>query len=165
MKKVITLLQILCTLVLLQTIFIGMSVFGIRFKINKNKMANREEVHQSEGASPLKSMPDLPLTSIEFDKLTYDFGVIKDNEKQYVKFHFRNTGKEPLLIIGAEGSCGCTAPTWPKQQIAPGETESIEIAFDPEGQLGQQTKIVTITSNTEPSTTILTIKATIAKSK
>lgn len=164
MKKVITLLQFLLILVFIQTILIGMSVMGIRLKSPKNKLNNSTEVYTDESMSPLKSMPDLPLTSIEFDKLTYDFGIIKDNEKQYVKFHFKNSGKEPLLIIGAEGSCGCTAPSWPKQQIAPNDSEDIEIVFDPEGQLGEQTKIVTITSNTEPKTTILTIKATITKS-
>ncbi len=163
MKKVISLLYIICIILLIQTTLIALSILGVRFKPKSNITPNIEN-NRNDFEEPLKSMPDLPVTAIQFDKLNYDFGIIKDNEKQYVKFHFTNTGKEPLLIIGAEGSCGCTAPTWPKYQISPGETESIEIAFDPEGQLGEQTKIVTITSNTEPSTTIITIKATVVKS-
>jgi hypothetical protein len=67
------------------------------------------------------------------------------------------------MILSAEGSCGCTVPSWPKEPIAPGKTNTIEISFDPGGKSGEQSKIITITSNSEPSTTILTIKATIVK--
>ena len=111
------------------------------------------------------SLPNLPLTSINFPEQFHDFGIIQDNKKSYTGFTFTNTGKEPLLILGAEGSCGCTVPTWPKEPIAPGKSEKIEIAFDPAGKIGEHSKIVTITSNTQPTTTILTIKATIIKSE
>ena len=67
------------------------------------------------------------------------------------------------MILSAEGSCGCTVPSWPKEPIAPGINNIIEISFDPNGKSGEQSKIITITSNTQPSTTILTIKAIIVK--
>ncbi|MBX2904088.1 MAG: DUF1573 domain-containing protein [Chitinophagales bacterium] len=118
----------------------------------------------AEGVAPINSIPDLPPTAVQFSKTTHDFGIIKDDKKQYTTFEFTNSGKEPLMILGAEGSCGCTVPTWPKEPIAPGESGKIEVAFDPNGKSGEQSKIVTITANTEPKTTILTVKATIVKS-
>lgn len=111
------------------------------------------------------SLPNLPLSGIDFPNQFHDFGIIPDNKKGYTAFTFTNTGKEPLLILGAEGSCGCTVPTWPKEPIAPGKSGKIEVAFDPAGKLGEHSKVVSITSNTQPTTTILTIKATIIKSE
>ena len=121
-------------------------------------------VAHDDGVPAVKSIPDLPKTAVSFGQVSHDFGVIDDSKKQYAQFKFKNTGTEPLLILSAEGSCGCTVPEWPKEAIAPGEEETIEVAFDPNGQLGEQAKIVTITANTEPTTTILTVKANIVKS-
>lgn len=119
----------------------------------------------NETASPkIKPMPDLPKTKIVFDKTSHDFGIINDSQKQYVKFEFHNSGTEPLMILSAEGSCGCTVPTWPKEPIQPGNKGFIEISFDPNGKSGEHAKIVTITANTQPTTTLLTIKANIVKS-
>ncbi len=115
------------------------------------------------GVPAIKSMPDMPPTSIRFDSATHDFGTIPDTHKVYTQFTFTNTGKEPLMILSAEGSCGCTIPTWPREPLPPGKQGMIEVSFDPNGKSGEQSKIVTITSNTAPTATILTIKATIIK--
>ena len=114
---------------------------------------------------PIRSVPDMPLTRLQFDSALHDFGTIPDNHKAYTQFSFTNIGKEPLMIFSAEGSCGCTVPTWPKEPIAPGKQGIIEISFDPNGKSGEHSKIITITSNTAPTATILTIKATIVKSE
>jgi hypothetical protein len=131
---------------------------------SKDQQPHHHTNNTAEAVTPLNSIPDLPQTQIEFEQNTHDFGVIKDDKKQYTTFYFTNSGKEPLMILGAEGSCGCTVPTWPKDPIAPGKSGKIEVAFDPNGKLGEQSKIVTLTANTEPKTTILTVKATIVKS-
>lgn len=120
---------------------------------------------ENEGSVPaIKSMPNLPKTTLKFDSTIHNFGIVKDNEKQYHAFEFTNTGKEPLIVLGAEGSCGCTVPSWPRDPIAPGKSAKIEVSFDPNGKSGEQSKIVTVTSNTEPTTSILTVTATIIKS-
>ena len=119
----------------------------------------------SGGVSPaIQSVPDLPKTIIRFDEESHDFRVIPDSHKVYHKFRFTNMGKEPLMILSAEGSCGCTVPSWPKTAIKPGDAGEIEVSFDPNGKSGENSKIVTVTSNTEPQTSILTIKATVVKS-
>jgi len=129
--------------------------FGSRMMVKENK---------SSEVSAIKSIPDLPKTIIQFDSVIHNFGIIQDDKKQYTVFEFTNTGKEPLMILAAEGSCGCTVPSWPRDPIAPGKSAKIEVSFDPNGKSGEQSKIVTVTSNTEPTTTILTITATIVKS-
>lgn len=159
MKTITTLLKSILVMLIILTV-IQLCTF-IRLD---NSMMKLTENNIDQGVQPLKSIPDLPKTSISFDSNFHDFGVIPDSKKVYTQFVFTNTGKEPLMILAAEGSCGCTVPSWPKEPIAPGKSSIIEISFDPNGKSGEQTKIVTITSNSEPTTTILTIKATVVKS-
>jgi len=138
-------------------------ITGIEFYRLSVGNNNNGQTYSNTDKAHFKSMPDLPVTAVFFKKQAHDFGIIPDNQKVYTQFEFTNAGKEPLVIIGAEGSCGCTVPTWPKQSIAPGKTGSIEVAFDPNGKSGEQSKLVTITANTSPRTTVLTVKANIIK--
>lgn len=110
-----------------------------------------------------KAAPAGPTTQISFDSPNHDFGNIKqDSENRHV-FTFTNTGSEPLIIENAKGSCGCTVPQYPKEPIAPGETGDIEVVYKPGKQKNQQSKTVTITANTEPRTTTLSISANVAE--
>jgi len=112
-------------------------------------------------------VPTGPTTSIQFDQDTYDWGKVMDGEKVTHVFKFKNTGKEPLIISNAKGSCGCTVPEWPKDAIAPGKSGEIKVVFDSKGKgaVGgkEDSKRVTITANTEPVDTYLTIKGKIDK--
>ncbi|HQW85595.1 MAG TPA: DUF1573 domain-containing protein [Flavobacteriales bacterium] len=104
-----------------------------------------------------------PKTSISFASMEHDFGTIKqDSENKYV-FSFTNTGKEPLLIENAQGSCGCTVPNYPKEPIPPGGKGEIEVVYKPGKQENQQNKTVTVTANTEPKQTTLRISANVQK--
>jgi hypothetical protein len=98
---------------------------------------------------------------LEFEKKLHDFGTIKGGEKGTYVFKFKNTGDKPLIISNAQGSCGCTVPTYPKEPIAPGKTGEINVVFDSKGKPGPQTKKVTITANTLPEQTMLEIKANV----
>jgi hypothetical protein len=64
-----------------------------------------------------------------------------------------------LIIENAQGSCGCTVPSYPKEPVAPGATGEILVKFNSAGKSNAQQKTVTLTANTEPIQTILTIKA------
>lgn len=101
--------------------------------------------------------PNRPTTSISFANETFDFGTVKKGEKVEHSYTFTNTGEEPLIISNAKASCGCTVPTWPKEPIAPGETAEIPVIFDAKSP-GNQTKTITVTANTTPPQTRLTIK-------
>ena len=113
-----------------------------------------------DGMNQAPAVPSGPATSISFKETTHNFGKIKQ-ESQGNKhvFKFTNTGKEPLIIENAVGSCGCTVPSYPKEPIAPGKTGEIEVEYSPGKQQGKQDKTVTVTANTEPKQTLLTISA------
>jgi len=102
--------------------------------------------------------PDMPKTTVQFAEMEYDFGKVKAGEMVTHEYKFKNTGKEPLIISSAKGSCGCTVPEYPKEPIAPGASAAIKVQFDSKGKSGKQTKTVTIQANTDPNPTRLTIK-------
>jgi len=105
--------------------------------------------------------PSGPVTTIQFKEMAHDFGTIKQDSDNKKIFKFTNTGSEPLIIENAKGSCGCTVPQYPKEPIAPGQTGEIEVVYKPGKQKDQQSKNVTITANTTPANTVLTISANV----
>ncbi len=113
------------------------------------------------------AVPAGPITSIEFTDTEHDFGTIMEGEKVNRTFKFTNTGQEPLIISNAKATCGCTVPSWPRDPIAPGESSEIEVQFDSKnkGKVGGQiqSKRITITANTDPVNSYVTIKGTVDK--
>ncbi len=116
---------------------------------------------------PAEAVPTGPTTTIDFAETTYDFGTVTDGDKVTYNYKFTNTGKEPLIISNAKGSCGCTVPDWPRDPIAPGKSSEIKVVFDSKGKgsvEGQsQSKRVTLTANTDPVNTYLNIKGIVKK--
>lgn len=110
-------------------------------------------------ATPVNNNTNQKKTRINFGSYVHDFGKIKQNSTNRYSFKFTNTGDEPLIISDAAGSCGCTVPNYPKEPIAPGASATIDVEYKPGVQKGAQDKKVTVTANTEPAQTILTIKA------
>jgi hypothetical protein len=88
---------------------------------------------------------------LTFEKPGYDFGKIKEGEKVHYNFKFKNTGKSPLIITNATATCGCTIPEPPKDPIQPGAEGVIKVVFDSTGKSGMQDKVITVTSNGNPS--------------
>ena len=105
--------------------------------------------------------PAGPVTSIKFVETDHDFGTISQDSENTKIFSFTNTGTEPLIIENAKGSCGCTVPEYPKEPIPPGEAGEIKVVYKPGKQKNQQTKNVTITANTVPDKSVLTIRANV----
>lgn len=85
--------------------------------------------------------------SIKFTESKHDFGDIIQGDVVEHHFEFSNTGNIPLVISNIITTCGCTAPTWPKEPIKPGEGGKIKIVFNSTGKIGRQNKVVTILSN------------------
>ncbi len=108
-----------------------------------------------------------PTTTIEFQETEFVWGEIYEGEKIQNVFTFTNTGNEPLVITKAKGSCGCTVPRWPKEPVMPGETAELLVQFDSKnkGKVSgnKQSKRVSITANTDPKVTYLTIKGIVYK--
>jgi hypothetical protein len=101
--------------------------------------------------------------SIQFDNTRFDYGTVKQGDKITRTFMFKNTGDQPLEILNAEGSCGCTQPTFPLLPIPPGETGKIMVVFDSKHKEGAQMTTVTVTTNTYPKVTKLELVGNVEK--
>ena len=111
-----------------------------------------------------ESKANVPTTSLKFDKLSHDFGTVKEETDNKTIFRVTNTGKFPLVVDDVKASCGCTTPSKPTKPIAPGKSDKIEVVFHPnEGQLKNQSKTVRVMANTVPKETILKISAFVEK--
>ncbi len=97
---------------------------------------------------------------IVFEKETHDFGNIEFGGDGTYAFRFTNTGKEPLVISDAKGSCGCTVPKWPKEPVMKGQSNAINVSYDTK-RVGPFTKTVTINSNAKSAVKVLTIKGNV----
>jgi hypothetical protein len=96
-----------------------------------------------------------------FENETIDYGTIAHNADGNRQFVFVNNGTKPLIITNAQGSCGCTVPTTPKEPIAPGAKGIIGVKYATD-RVGAFTKTVTVSSNAEGQPTkTLTIKGTV----
>jgi hypothetical protein len=92
---------------------------------------------------------------------TIDYGTIAHNAEGRREFIFTNNGNKPLIITNAQGSCGCTVPTYPKEPIAPGAKGVIGVKYDT-SRAGQAfTKTVTLTTNAVVPSKTLTIKGNV----
>lgn len=106
--------------------------------------------------------PNAP--EMTFENMSHDYGTIKQGADGGCEFRFKNTGKEPLVISNARGSCGCTVPTWPKEPVMKGQTGTIKVHYDTK-RVGAFTKTVTIESNAKTTPLVLTIKGTVEASE
>lgn len=100
------------------------------------------------------------VAAFKWEKTEYNFGNIPQNVPATATFKFTNTGKVPLVISSAQGSCGCTVPEWPKEPIAPGKTGEIKATYNAANP-GQFTKTVSITANVDGGVIVLTLKGNV----
>lgn len=107
---------------------------------------------------PAADNPNAP--EITFETELIDYGTIKQGEEGTRIFKFKNTGKDPLVISNARGSCGCTVPTWPKEPIMKGQTAELKVHYDTK-RVGAFTKTVTLESNAKSNPKVVTIKGTV----
>lgn len=98
-------------------------------------------------------------TTMEVDK-EYDAGTVAKGQLVKTEIKIKNTGSYPLVIADVKGACSCTVSSFEQDPISPGETTIVkaEIDTDSTGK-GIISKTVSITANTRPSTTTVTIKA------
>lgn len=113
-------------------------------------------------AAPAKAAPATPAgpNTMKFKEETHDFGNLQQGAPAVHEFVFSNTGKEPIIVQNAKGSCGCTVPSYSKDPVAPGKTGAIKVSYDSK-RVGPINKTVTVTSNV--GTTVLHIKGNIEK--
>jgi len=66
---------------------------------------------------------------VSLDKSDIDFGIMYRGDVKKTSFTIKNIGTEPLKILQVLPSCGCTALRKPKDVLAPGEEDLVEVEF------------------------------------
>jgi hypothetical protein len=102
-------------------------------------------------------------TTMEITKEFKAGNIILGEEIEAV-FKLKNTGNYPLIIAEVKGSCSCTVADYPEDPIAPGETEEITATVRTDNAApGQLSKEVRVVANTEPSLSVLNIRANVIR--
>lgn len=84
---------------------------------------------------------------IQFTESVHEFGDITQGDKVAYTFEFTNTGDAPIVISNVQTTCGCTASSWPREPVLPGESSKIDVTFNSANKIGHQNKVITIISN------------------
>ena len=142
MKKIILALVIVISLVSCET---------------KEAKLSTSLVNNPSSADGVKKGNNTP--AIKFEKMEHDFGKILQGEQVSYTFKFKNVGDATLIITSIEKTCGCTTPDFSSTPIKPGDSGKITITYDSKGHKGFQNKRLIVKANTNPSETILRIKA------
>jgi hypothetical protein len=132
-------------------------ILGLVSCETKNDNLSTSLVNNPSSADGVKSGSNAP--AIRFETTEYDFGKVLQGEQVSHTFKFKNVGDAPLIISSIEKTCGCTTPDFSSQPIKPGESGKITVTYDSKGHKGFQNKRLIVKANTNPSETILRIKA------
>ncbi len=93
-----------------------------------------------------------------FDTTEIDYGTIQQNDNGERTFKFKNTGDAPIIISQVRTSCGCTVPSYSKNEpVLPGETSEIKVKYAT-NRLGVFNKTITVMSNASEPNKLLHIK-------
>jgi len=140
----------------------GMSAFAQGKKlqpVQDKKATAAVTTAPAKTTAPAAAAPAGPNT-MKFKEEIHDFGTLQQGAPAVHEFVFSNTGKEPIIVQNAKGSCGCTVPSYSKDPVAPGKTGAIKVSYDSK-RVGPINKTVTVSSNV--GTTVLHIKGNIEK--
>ena len=97
-------------------------------------------------------------SSVKWIETMHNFGAFSENEgKVSCTFSFVNDGDTPIVIQSVRSTCGCTTPEYSKFPIAPGDTGSIEVSYNPTGRPGRFDKKIYVDLNTQPARYTLSI--------
>ncbi|MDH3709725.1 MAG: DUF1573 domain-containing protein [Cyclobacteriaceae bacterium] len=78
--------------------------------------------------------------------MTFDFGLIAQDQPVSHEFVFTNTGSAPLVIASVKGSCGCTITSYSQGPIEPGATGTVTATYNAK-KLGTFTKSVMVNAD------------------
>lgn len=115
---------------------------GVSFAQDK-----KQTISTQPAAAEAKAATALSPDNVKFTSETHDFGTIPEGPSAEHVFTFTNTGKEPVVIERVQPSCGCTAPDWTKEPIAPGKTGMVKATYGTQGRPGYFEKNMTVFTN------------------
>ena len=138
----------------------GVMMFGLASCQNSNSKNIPADVvsipRSAENSNKSEKQP-----KIVFENTTHDFGRVVAGEKVTFGYKFKNEGDKDLLIVKVSATCGCTAIDYPREPMSPGSEGVLYVTFNSTAKKGFQNKRVTVMANTQPSATVLWVKANV----
>lgn len=135
----------------------AITVFGVA---TSNAQTAKKATKKADAPAKVET-PKVDGAGMLFENETIDYGTIPHNSDGKREFVFVNNGNKPLKIESTQGSCGCTVPSKPEGDIAPGAKGVIGVKYATD-RVGPFTKTVTIKSNAAgQETKVVTIKGTV----
>jgi hypothetical protein len=95
-------------------------------------------------------------------ELLVDMGKVDQGAVCGTTIRLKNESEQVLKIVNVRGSCGLTAPSWPRQPLLPGQEAVIQVRYD-SSRLGNIDRNLTINANTSTSVTILKVTGEIVE--
>lgn len=91
---------------------------------------------------------------VHWKSTSLKLGEVKANTAVPLAFEFTNSSDQPITVMQAKGSCGCTSVKYPKEPIAPGAKATISASFR-SGKAGKFKKNIRILTNQSSEYTYL----------
>ena len=77
----------------------------------------------------LISFTSMAQTGVQFDKLSHNYGKLKQGVHKSVIFSYTNNDAKPAVIEFANAECGCTQPEYNQKPILKGQKGTIKITY------------------------------------
>jgi hypothetical protein len=122
-----------------------------KYKIGEEHKHEEVKLSSDDKAKRDEEVKAMPKTTMDVPNTKFDFGKMKDGDKVRHNWTVKNTGSNPLMISNVQTSCGCTAPSFPKEPILPGAEAIITLEFNSAGKEGLVNKNALIIANTDDS--------------
>jgi len=84
-----------------------------------------------------------PAPGIKFDQSSHDFGQLDKGDPAEHTFSFTNVSDHPITLTRVKASCGCTTPSWTREEVAPGEAGEIKVKYN-SARVGPFSKSITV---------------------
>ena len=97
---------------------------------------------------------------LKMDDPTHDFGDVPRKGGDLVReFTFTNDGTVPLVVTRVISSCSCLKASYSKRPVAPGESGTISIIYEPhKSEPGVFNKVIQIYSNSVDGRDVITVQ-------
>jgi hypothetical protein len=129
--------------------------------IEKEEGSGKTKISPVTNKDKTKQKKIIKKAKLEFSEKLYEFGEIVEGDIVEHKFLFKNRGNAPLMIKSAIATCGCTVPSYPYLELAPGEEGYIGVQYNSVGKSGENSAEITVRANGDPEIVNLKIHGTV----
>lgn len=144
-------------------IFLALLGLGIPSGMMAQKRVNAADFKTELQVATENDAVHTATPAMVWDKTTADLGKLEFQKPAAGEFKVTNKGSNPMTIVQVSASCGCTAPSYPKEPIKPGQSGTIKLEYDSKVP-GKFSKTATVRWS-DGSREVLTIKGEVGLKK